>query len=72
MFSIQPYNIKPKFRVPSIKGGIKYFTKWMGLRGLFVIKYLSFITKISFNSLKILIQFIFAEKMTNIPLNKND
>ena len=67
MFSIQPYNIKPKFRVPSITGGIKYFTKWMGLGGLFVIKYLSFITKISFHSLKILIQFILAEKfiMTN-------
>ena len=62
MFSIQPYNIKPKFRIPSITGGIKYLTKWMGLGGLFVIKYLSFILKIPFRSLKILIQFILAEK----------
>ena len=65
MFSIQPYNIKPKFRVPSITGGIKYFAKWMGLGGLFVIKYLSFITKISFRSLKILIKFILAEKLVD-------
>lgn len=62
MFSIQPYNIKPNFRIPSISGGIKYFAKWMGLGGLFVIKYLSFIFKIPFRSLKILIQFILAEK----------